>query len=42
VPELFPAATALAEKIAKNALVSLRRIKELSVKSIRSPLFFAL
>lgn len=42
MPELFPAATALAEKIAKNALVSLRRIKELSVKSIGSPLFFAL
>jgi len=42
VPELWPAATALAEKIAKNAPVSLRRIKELSVKSIGSPLFFAL
>jgi enoyl-CoA hydratase len=40
--ELLPAATALAEKIAKNAPVSLRRIKELSVKSIGSPLFFAL
>jgi enoyl-CoA hydratase len=42
LPELLPAATALAEKIAKNAPVSLRRIKELSVKSIGSPLFFAL
>jgi enoyl-CoA hydratase len=42
VPELLPAATALAEKIAKNAPVSLRRIKELSVKSIGSPLFFGL
>ena len=42
LPELLPAATALAEKIAQNAPVSLRRIKELSVKSIGSPLFFAL
>ncbi len=42
LPQLLPAATALAEKIAKNAPVSLRRIKELSVKSIGSPLFFAL
>lgn len=42
LPELLPAALALAEKIAQNAPVSLRRIKELSVKSIGSPLFFAL
>ena len=40
--ELLPTAIALAEKIAENAPVSLRRIKELSVKSIGSPLFFAL
>jgi len=40
--DLIPAATALAEKIAQNAPVSLRRIKELSVKSIGSPLLFAL
>jgi enoyl-CoA hydratase/carnithine racemase len=40
--ELLPTATALAEKIAQNAPISLRRIKELSVKSIGSPLFFAL
>ncbi len=42
LPELLPTAGALAEKIAKNAPVSLRRIKELSVKSIGTPLFFAL
>ncbi len=42
LPELMPTAIALAEKIAENAPVSLRRIKELSVKSIGSPLFFAL
>jgi enoyl-CoA hydratase len=40
--DLIPSATALAEKIATNAPTSLRRIKELSVKSIGSPLFFAL
>jgi enoyl-CoA hydratase len=42
LPELLPTAIALAEKIAENAPVSLRRIKELSVKSIGSPLLFAL
>lgn len=42
LPELLPAAMALAEKIARNAPISLRRIKELSVKSIGSPLLFAL
>ena len=42
LPELLPTAVALAEKIAENAPVSLRRIKELSVKSIGSPLLFAL
>ena len=42
LPELLPAAGALAEKIARNAPVSLRRIKELSVKSLGTPLFFAL
>ena len=42
LPELLPTATALAERIAQNAPVSLRRIKELSVKSIGTPLFFAL
>jgi enoyl-CoA hydratase len=40
--ELLPAAGALADKIAQNAPVSLRRIKELSVKSLGTPLFFAL
>ena len=40
--DLMPTAITLAEKIAENAPVSLRRIKELSVKSIGSPLFFAL
>lgn len=40
--ELLPTARALAEKIAENAPVSLRRIKELSVKSLGTPLFFAL
>jgi len=42
LPELLPTAITLAEKIAENAPVSLRRIKELSVKSIGSPLLFAL
>jgi enoyl-CoA hydratase len=42
LPELLPTAMALAEKIATNAPISLRRIKELSVKSIGSPLLFAL
>jgi len=42
LPELLPAATALAERIAQNAPISLRRIKELSVKSVGSPLLFAL
>jgi enoyl-CoA hydratase len=42
LPELMPTAITLAEKIAKNAPISLRRIKELSVKSVGSPLFFAL
>ena len=40
--ELLPTTLALAEKIAKNAPISLRRIKELSVKSIGLPLLFAL
>ena len=40
--ELLPVAGALAERIAKNAPISLRRIKELSVKSLGTPLFFAL
>jgi len=40
--ELLPTAQALAEKIAGNAPVSLRRIKELSVKSLGTPLFLAL
>jgi len=42
LPELLSTAISLAEKIAQNAPVSLRRIKELSVKSIGAPLFFAL
>jgi len=42
LPELLPTASALAEKIAQNAPVSLRRIKELSVKALGTPLFFAL
>ncbi len=42
LPELLPTAIALAEKIAENAPVSLRRIKELSVKAIGAPLFLAL
>ena len=40
--ELLSAAGLLAEKIAKNAPVSVRRIKELSVKAIGTPLFSAL
>jgi enoyl-CoA hydratase/carnithine racemase len=40
--ELLPTAVALAEKIAENAPISLRRIKELSVKSIGLPPLFAL
>ena len=40
--ELLPTTLALAEKIAQNAPISLRRIKELSVKSIGLPLLFAL
>ena len=42
ISELLPTAGALAEKIAKNAPVSVRRIKELSVKAIGTPLFSAL
>jgi enoyl-CoA hydratase len=42
LPELLPAAQSLAEKIAKNAPLSLRRMKELAVKSLGTPLFFAL
>jgi len=42
LPDLLPAATTLAERITQNAPISLRRIKELSVKSIGSPLLFAL
>jgi enoyl-CoA hydratase len=40
--ELLRTTLALAEKIASNAPISLRRIKELSVKSIGLPLLFAL
>jgi enoyl-CoA hydratase len=40
--DLRATAGALAEKIAQNAPVSLRRIKELSVKSLGTPLFAAL
>ena len=40
--ELLSTAGALAEKIAQNAPLSLRRIKELAIKSVGSPLFFAL
>lgn len=40
--ELLPTTVALAEKIAENAPISLRRIKELSVKSIGLPPLFAL
>ncbi|MBM4298900.1 MAG: enoyl-CoA hydratase/isomerase family protein [Deltaproteobacteria bacterium] len=40
--DLMPTAVALAEKIAANAPISLRRIKELSVKSIGLPPLFAL
>ena len=40
--ELMPTATALAEKIAKNAPISLRRMKELAVKSLGIPLAAAL
>ena len=40
--DLLPTAVALAEKIAANAPISLRRIKELSVKSIGLPPLFAL
>jgi enoyl-CoA hydratase/carnithine racemase len=40
--ELLPTARALAEKIGNNAPISLRRIKELAVKSLGNPLFFAL
>jgi enoyl-CoA hydratase/carnithine racemase len=36
--ELMPRASALAEKIAKNAPLSLRRMKELAVKSLGIPL----
>jgi len=40
--DLMPAATALAEKIAKNAPISLRRMKELALKSLGIPLAAAL
>jgi enoyl-CoA hydratase len=40
--ELLATTVALAEKIAENAPISLRRIKELSVKSIGLPPLFAL
>lgn len=39
---LLSTAGALAEKIAQNAPISVRRIKELAVKSLGSPLLFAL
>ena len=42
LPDLLTTAGTLAEKIAQNAPVSLRRIKELSIKSLGTPLFFAL
>jgi enoyl-CoA hydratase/carnithine racemase len=40
--ELMPRVTALAEKIAKNAPLSLRRMKELAVKSLGMPLAAAM
>jgi enoyl-CoA hydratase/carnithine racemase len=40
--DLMPATTALAEKIAKNAPISLRRMKELALKSLGIPLAAAL
>ncbi len=40
--ELMPAASALAEKIGKNAPITLRRMKELAVKSLGMPLAAAL
>jgi enoyl-CoA hydratase len=40
--DLVSTAGALAEKIAQNAPLSLRRIKELAIKSVGTPLFFAL
>jgi enoyl-CoA hydratase/carnithine racemase len=40
--DLMPAASALAETIAKNAPISLRRMKELSVKSLGMPLAAAM
>lgn len=42
LPKLLSTAETLANKIAQNAPISLRRIKELSVKSLGLPLFFAL
>ena len=40
--ELLPAASALAERIAANAPLSLRRIKEVANKSLGAPVLFAL
>jgi enoyl-CoA hydratase/carnithine racemase len=40
--ELMPTVSALAEKISKNAPLSLRRMKELAVKSLGIPLSAAL
>jgi enoyl-CoA hydratase len=40
--DLLPTATALAEKIAANAPISLRRIKESANKSLGTPVLFAL
>jgi enoyl-CoA hydratase/carnithine racemase len=41
-PELLPAAAALAERIAANAPLSLRRVKELANKALGTPVLFAL
>ena len=40
--ELLATAAALAERIAANAPISLRRIKELANKSLGTPVLFAL
>ena len=40
--DLLPTASAMAEKIAANAPLSLRRMKELANKSLGSPVLFAL
>jgi enoyl-CoA hydratase len=42
LPELLPTATALAERIAANAPLSLRRVKELANKSLGVPVLYAL